>query len=264
MDISALTLGFLGCGKISSAVARGYAIGTGSSRPLKIYVSPRTASKAEALRDSFPDLVIIAATNEEVVAKSDVVYIGLLPNVASEILGQMPFRDDQVIISMMAAVDYDTLLQQTGTVMAKTVRTVPLPGAAVRVGPLLSFPPNEEAAKILSIVGTVVQCANEEEMKPLVSVTGHISHFFEIMQCVQSWAVDNGVDGDAARQFISAFYSSMAQNGARSTESFGDMAEEAATPGGLNAQSVAMLKGTTHFDSLNQSLTEVLDRLKGK
>lgn len=33
---------------------------------------------------------------------------------------------------------------------------------------------------------------------------------------------------------------------------FPDMAEEAATPGGLNAQSVTMLKGTPHFDVLNQ------------
>ena len=57
---------------------------------------------------------------------------------------------------MMAAVDYETLLAQTGTAMAKTVRTVPLPSAAVRTGPILCYPPNEEAAAILTTVGTVV------------------------------------------------------------------------------------------------------------
>lgn len=144
---------------------------------------------------------------------------------------------------MMAAVDYETLLLQTGTAMIKTVRTVPLPSAAVRTGPILCYPPNDHAAGVLRIVGTVVQCADEAQMKPLVSITGHISHFYEMMQVAQGWAVSNGtavvclsdccdlfvntltiisgVDGAAARQFIAAFYSSMAQNAERSSESFG-------------------------------------------
>lgn len=82
--------------KISSAVARGYAVGTGTTRPAKIYVSPRTLEKAETLRDAFPDIVIIAE-NEEIVQKSDVVFIGLLPNVASEVLKNLCFRDEQTV-----------------------------------------------------------------------------------------------------------------------------------------------------------------------
>lgn len=85
------------CRKISSAVARGYAIGTGSARPAKIYVSPRTLEKAQALHNAFPDLVEVAASNEQVVEKSNIVFIGLLPNVAAEVLNKMPFRDDQIV-----------------------------------------------------------------------------------------------------------------------------------------------------------------------
>ena len=88
-------------------------------------------------------------------------------------------------------------------------------------------------------------------MKPLVSITGHISVFYEMMQAVQEWTVANGtscatdpmpasflstvliffypepplcrtgVDAAASRQFIAAFYSSMAQNAERSPEAFG-------------------------------------------
>lgn len=94
---------------------------------------------------------------------------------------------------MMAAVDYQSVLSQTGTAMAKTVRTVPLPSAAVRTGPILCYPPNDAAAAILRTVGTVVECADEAQMKPLVSITGHISHFYEIMQVAQSWSVENGM-----------------------------------------------------------------------
>ena len=83
--------------KISTAVARGYAIGTGTSRPSKILVSNRTLAKAEALRDAFPDLVVIVDDNAEIVKQSNVVFIGLLPNVAAEVLNKMPFRDDQTV-----------------------------------------------------------------------------------------------------------------------------------------------------------------------
>jgi len=43
-----------------------------------------------------------------------------------------------------------------------------------------------------------------------------------------------------------------------------DMAEEAATPGGLNEQSWRQLKTTQHFQLHKQSMQAILDRLQGK
>lgn len=40
---------------------------------------------------------MIEEDNAEIVQKSDVVFIGLLPNVAAEVLNKMPFRDDQTV-----------------------------------------------------------------------------------------------------------------------------------------------------------------------
>jgi hypothetical protein len=93
---------------------------------------------------------------------------------------------------MMAAVNYADVLSLTGTAMANTVRIVPLPSAARHSGPILLYPPNADAANIMSIVGTAVSCSDEAEMKPLVSITGHISAFYEIMNVAQTWAVRNG------------------------------------------------------------------------
>ena len=93
---------------------------------------------------------------------------------------------------MMAAVNYSDVLSMTGTAMIKTVRIVPLPSAARHSGPILLYPPNADAASIMSFVGTPVSCNDEAEMKPLVSITGHISAFYEIMSVAQTWAVQNG------------------------------------------------------------------------
>jgi hypothetical protein len=57
---------------------------------------------------------------------------------------------------------------------------------------------------------TYTVCQTEDEMTPLVSLTGHISSFFELMRVTQDWAVNNGVDVSTARSYVSSFYSSLA------------------------------------------------------
>ena len=57
----------------------------------------------------------------------------------------------------------------------KVVRTVPLPSAAKRSGPILMYPPNPIIQGILSPVGTPIVCQTEAEMKPLISITGDLN-----------------------------------------------------------------------------------------
>lgn len=192
-SVQGKVLGFVGCGKISSAMVRGYA-SDASNLPAKILVSRRSADKSEALKNSFPDLVEVLDENRDIVARADVVFIGLLPGVARAELPTLPFTTSQLIVSMMAAVDYAEVkalipLESHDNV----VRTVPLPSVARRSGPILLYPKQNRAIyDVLSIVGTPVPCENEAQMKPMVSVTGHISSFFELMRTSQSFLEDSG------------------------------------------------------------------------
>ena len=80
-------------------------------------------------------IIYATSTNEELVSSVDVVFIGLLPGPARDILPHMPFRKDQIIISMMAAVDIGELVRLSHNVDAKNiVRTVPLPSNSQRTG----------------------------------------------------------------------------------------------------------------------------------
>lgn len=78
------TIGLLGTGKIGSAVVSGFCSANGW-QPRHVTVSARTKSKADALVARFPDRISIGATNQEIVDSSDVIFIGLLPNVAKEV-----------------------------------------------------------------------------------------------------------------------------------------------------------------------------------
>jgi pyrroline-5-carboxylate reductase len=112
-DLSNTCIGFLGCGKISAAVCRGYAGAAGNRRPKKILVSLRTESKSKALQAAFPDLVFIVESNEALVAEADVIMIGLLPQVAREVLPALNIAPTKMVISMMAAVDLAETLALT-------------------------------------------------------------------------------------------------------------------------------------------------------
>ena len=263
-DVSSLKIGFLGTGKIGSAVARGYA--SCPKSPASIIVSPRSADKAAALAADYPNLVKIAQDNAQVVAESDIIFIGLLPGTAREIIPSLPFTEKHFVVSMMAAVDYTetlSLLQAAAPSLPdqQIVRTVPLPAAAKRSGPILMHPINERGSAILKNIGTPVSCKGEEDMKPMICLTGHISSFFELQRVTESWITSKGVDSEAASAFVRSFYSSLATAAENSEHSLADMRDEAATPGGLNEQSVQTLTGSEHFHLQEKSLQDLLNRL---
>lgn len=68
---------------------------------------------------------------------------------------------------------------------------------------------------------------------------------------------------DASRDFVSSFFKSLAEAGAASTETFDDMAEEAATPGGLNEQVHRGLIASGAYELVVDQLDVIAKRLTG-
>jgi len=264
MDVRDKCLGFVGTGKISSCLVRGFATATDTGKPRRIVISPRNEEKARALKSEFPELVEIASDNAAVVEAADIVFVGLLPGVARDVLPTLPFGSSKLVISMMAAVDMAEVLTLTGLSQSNVVRTVPLPSAARREGPIVMHPQSPLFESLLSIVGTPVPCSTEAEMKPLVCLTGHISSFFELMRTTQAFMEAEGVSADTSRLYVSSFYSSLAHAAELSSESFEEMAIEARTPGGINEQCMRIMQTSEHFPTQTKTLSAILRRLRGQ
>ena len=265
MHFSNLIVGILGCGKISSCVVRGL-MSTSESSPTRIFVSQRNENKARRLQQEFPNTVEIRC-NEDIVRDSDVIFIGLLPATAREVLpGLAELFTGKLVVSMMATVDMQELLLLLSLPQdsQQIVRTVPLPSCARNEGPILVYPPHPRFVELLTALGTVVGCEDELLMKPMVALTGHISSFFELMHETQKFMTSEGVPLEAARTYTSSFYSSLARSTELTSEGFEELALEAATPGGINEQSMAFLKATEHFEAHAQSLVNILARLREK
>lgn len=200
-------LGLLGTGKIGSAIMTGFCSENGW-RPKHAFVSARTMAKAETLVAKFPDRVSIGASNQEIVDKSDVIFIGLLPNVAREVLPKISFVGKKVI-SMMATIPYDELLQLVKLPSESVVRSVPLPVTAKRSGPILAYPDNTYARDLFAQIGTPVMLAEEAEITKLAGITALISYFYATCNITQQWCVNNGVGTHICSVIYCFFYSEM-------------------------------------------------------
>jgi pyrroline-5-carboxylate reductase len=91
-----MRIGVIGCGTIASAAVHGI-IGDGH----QITVSERSASHANALAEAYENVSI--ADNQGVVDASDVIFLGLMAEVAHDVLGALRFREYQTFLTFMAA-----------------------------------------------------------------------------------------------------------------------------------------------------------------
>ena len=101
-----MKLGFLGTGNITSDVVTG--ICNSKFKFKQIVISPRNKNKAKKLKKKFKKIVI-GKNNQEVIDKSDWVFIGVLPKVAEKILPNLKFKKNQVVVSFVATLSLSKL-----------------------------------------------------------------------------------------------------------------------------------------------------------
>jgi hypothetical protein len=87
-------IGFLGCGTIASAIAKG--IATQTHVPItSIAVTKRSESKSSKLLNEFPSLVSIHDDNQGILDESDLLFLCVLPQLTNEILQGVSFDESR-------------------------------------------------------------------------------------------------------------------------------------------------------------------------
>ena len=98
-----MKLGFIGTGNISSDVVTGICNSKISFN--KITLSPRNKKKSNNLKKKFKK-IYIAKTNQEVIDKSDWIFIGVLPEVGEKIIPKLRFKSNQTVVSFISTINY--------------------------------------------------------------------------------------------------------------------------------------------------------------
>ena len=253
-----MKLGFIGTGKITSAVITG--ICKSSISYNKIIISHRNKSISSSLKKKFKK-ISISKDNQEIVDKCDWVFLSVTPTVGEKIIKDLKFKSNQTVISFISTITL-TQLKKAIRVKAKIVRAIPLPPISLKKGPVPICPPNKKVKDFFNKIGTTVEIKNERSSINFWSTSGMMAPFYELLRVMTDWLVKRGVKRNNAQKYITSLFLALSEDAVvNSKKDLKYLVKESQTPKGLNEQGVKELTKAGFYKSLEKTLNSILKRL---
>lgn len=252
-----MNLGFIGTGNIVSDVILG--ISKSKIKYKKIIISPRNKKKALYLKKNLKK-IIIANNNQEVINKSNWVFLGVLPKIGDTILPKLKFSKKQIVISFMSTTDYSKLKKLIKT-KSVIIRAIPMPPIRLGKGPVAIFPPNKKVKSFFDKIGQTIEIKNEKSSKNFWAISGTMASFYELLNVLSKWLIRKKTNKLDAQKYVTLLYSALAELALlNSSKPLKNLVNEQ-TPGGLNWQGVNELRKSGYYKLLEKSLNNIYKRL---
>ncbi|MDC0971903.1 pyrroline-5-carboxylate reductase [Candidatus Pelagibacter sp.] len=253
-----MKLGFIGTGKITSAVVTGIC----SSNILykNIIISHRNKSIAQRLKKKFKKITI-SRDNQEIINSSNWIFLSVTPTVGEKIIKNLKFRSNQTIISFISTITL-AQLKKAIKVKAKIIRAIPLPPISLKKGPVPICPPNKKVKDFFNKIGTTVEIKNEKSSINFWSTSGMMAPFYELLRVMTDWLVKRGVKRNNAQKYITSLFLALSEDAVvNSKKDLKYLVKESQTPKGLNEQGVKELTKAGFYKSLEKTLNSIHKRL---
>ncbi len=253
-----MKIGFIGTGQITKAVVTGI---LGSSLKInKIYLSERNKKISKNLKSKSKKIVIIK-NNQEIINKSNWVFLAVTPTVGNKILHKYYFKSNQTIVSFISTIKMKQL-KKIIKVKAKIVRAIPLPPISLKKGPVPIFPHNKKVKNFFNHLGTTVEINKESSSLNFWSTSGMMAPFYELLNFMSRWLVKRGIKKDDAQKYITSLFLALSEDAVvKSKKDLKYLVKESQTPRGLNEQGVKELKKLGFYRSIEKTLNSILKRL---
>ena len=253
-----MILGFIGTGKISSSVIKG--ISNSKLSYKKIIISPRNYKLSKLLKKKYKK-VTIAKNNQEIVNKSNWIFLAVTPSVGKKIIKELKFKSTQTVISFISTITLAEL-KKTIKVKAKIVRAIPLPPISIKKGPVPICPPNKKVKAFFDKVGTTVEIKNEKSSINFWSTSGMMAPFYQLLSAMTDWLVKKGVKRGNAQKYITSLFLALSEDAVvNSKKDLKYLVKDSQTPNGLNEQGVKELTKAGFYKSLEKTLNSIHKRL---
>ena len=253
-----MNLGFIGTGKIASAVINGVCSSKISFN--KIYISPRNKLIAQQLKKKFKKIAV-AKNNQEIVNKCEWVFLSITPNVGNKIIKNLKFKSSQTIISFISTIKLNQL-KKAIKVKAKIVRAIPLPPISLKKGPVPIFPPNKKVKNFFNNIGTTVEIKSERSSISFWTTSGMMASFYELLNVMTNWLIKKGVKRNNAQKYITSLFLALSEDAfANSKKNLKNLVKDSQTPKGLNEQGLKELSKSGFYKKLEKTLNSIHKRL---
>ena len=253
-----MKIGFIGTGQIAKSTILG--ILKSNLKVEKIYISQRNKKISRLLSKKSKKIKIII-NNQEIINKSNWVFLSITPTVGNKILKDLKFKKNQTIISFISTINMSQLKKYI-KVKATIVRAIPLPPISLKVGPVPIFPPNKNVKRFFNQLGTTVEIGNEKLSKNFWATSGMYASFYELLSTMSNWLVKRGIKRDKAQKYITSLFVALSENAiVNSKKDLKYLVKDSQTPRGLNEQGVKELRKAGFYRSTEKTLNSILKRL---
>ncbi|KAA3623586.1 MAG: hypothetical protein DWQ08_11365 [Proteobacteria bacterium] len=248
-------LGIIGTGEFAVYLVEGV---MRANPDTTVIVSPRGRAHALDLQRRFGHTV--ADDNAEVVARATTVLAATRPAQFHDALAELPWRDDQLVISVAAGVDHTELTSLASP--ATAVLCMPTNSAMLGESVVPMFPANERARRFLTAFGEPVAMPDERAFESSAVLGAYFGWLLALMDGGANWLAAHDVPADSARTLMAQVFRSAAAVAARrDSRSLSELANELRLPGGITEHGLIELEKRGSLDDWQAVMTSVLERL---
>lgn len=279
-----ISIGFLGCGTIASAIATGMA--TQSAVPINsILVTRRSESKSKLLHEKFPSLITIQDDNQRIVDQCDYIFLTVLPEQTTSVLQSLTFSADQTLISLVSTASLDDLIADSTLDPSQLSKMICLPSVARHQGVCLHCFSSQDAStaatnivltQLFTAMGGVVTLDNEADLQACMMTTCTMGPLYGMMKYSRDWllkATSHRLSKEEAsflviQQIVGAVLDAAdrVDEDGNSCATDPDRLEkliEEQTPGGLNEQALVNYERLGGPQGQEKVMDAILSRIRG-
>ena len=251
-----MKIGFLGTGHITSSVIQG--IFKSKLKIKKIYISPRNKKIAKSLSKKFKK-VLIAKNNQQLIEKSNWVFLAITPQVGIKILNKLKFDKNKKIISFISTIKLNKLKEITRK--KNITRVIPLPFIGMKKGPVVICPPDRKLKSFFKHLGTVIEIKNEKISRSFWATSSFMAPFYNLISVTSDWLVTKGVKRAEAENYVKQLFLALSQDAVYKNKiSLQQLVVESQTPGGTNAYVLKELKKKKFYKIQQKALNSIFKK----
>ncbi len=256
-----MNLGFIGSGEITKAVITG--ILNSKIKFNKIYISKRNTVISNYLSKKSRKIIIIE-NNQEIINKSNWIFLGITPIVGKKILKELKFKKTQKVISFISTIKMKELKKYIG-INIEIIRAIPLPPIALGVGPIPIYPPSKKIKIFFDKIGKTIEIKDEQMSLNFWTMSSMMAPFYEMLNFLSFWLIKKGLNKNEAETYVTSLFFGLSKNAYQNNyRNLKELINKSQTPRGLNEQALKELKRNNFYKKLNITSNKILKRLKGK
>lgn len=255
-------LGIIGCGNMSQAIIHSLTSEYNTIVP-QLIVSDLNMDTLNSIKSK---RVTVTLDNRELVNSSNFVLLAVKPQAAASVLNSIDFSN-KVIISIMAGVSIDKIIEMVNDTTDKIIRVMPnlnaRIGASYNAYSISNITDTEEkfVSSILNSFGTANR-VKEPQLNKVTGISGSGPAFvFKFIQAFIESGVEQGFDFTTARQMaLETISASVALVDGENDTSIQNLIESVCSKGGTTIQGINFLESHNFNDIVKGAINKSILR----